>query len=96
MLVQSVLAEPELLFIDEPLANLDPVMQERVKEFIREYNENGNTVVLCTHNVEVAEELCSQIGILNDGAFIREFAPSELPAGETVRGTYLAEMGEIQ
>lgn len=94
MLVQSVLAEPEVLFIDEPLANLDPVMQERVKEFIREYNEAGNTIVLCTHNVEVAEELCTNIGILNDGSFVREFVPSELPEGETVRGTYLEEMGE--
>jgi ABC-2 type transport system ATP-binding protein len=94
MLVQSVLAEPEVLFIDEPLANLDPVMQERVKEFIREYNEAGNTIVLCTHNVEVAEELCTNIGILNDGSFVREFAPSELAEGETVRETYLEEMGE--
>lgn len=89
MLTQSLLHEPDLVFIDEPLANLDPKMQERVKEFIREYHERGNTIVLCTHHVEVAEALCTTVAILDDGQFATEFAPADLAADESVLDLYL-------
>jgi ABC-2 type transport system ATP-binding protein len=92
MLTQSLLHEPDLVFIDEPLANLDPVMQERVKEFIREYHATGHTIVLCTHHIEVAEALCTDVGILNDGAFAAQFDPRDLGGDETVRDIYLDAM----
>lgn len=88
MLTQAFLHDPELVFIDEPLANLDPVIQERVKALIREFQACGTTMVLSTHHVEVAQELCTQVGVLVDGAFAVECDPREL-SGETLRDVFL-------
>jgi len=67
MFAQAFVHEPELVFIDEPLTNLDPVVQERVKRFIVEYNEKGNTVFLSTHDITVAEKICTRVGIIQNG-----------------------------
>ncbi|MFW5983787.1 MAG: ABC transporter ATP-binding protein [Halobacteria archaeon] len=72
MFAQAFVHEPELVFIDEPLTNLDPVVQERVKEFVVEYNEAGNTVFLSTHDITVAEEICTRVGIIQDGKLVAE------------------------
>lgn len=72
MFAQAFVHEPELVFIDEPLTNLDPVVQERVKEFIVEYNEAGNTVFLSTHDIKVAEEICTRVGIIQNGRLVAE------------------------
>jgi ABC-2 type transport system ATP-binding protein len=72
MFAQAFVHEPELVFIDEPLTNLDPVVQERVKDFVVEYNEKGNTVFLSTHDITVAEEICTRVGIIQDGKLVAE------------------------
>lgn len=72
MFAQAFVHEPELVFIDEPLTNLDPVVQERVKEFIVEYNQAGNTVFLSTHDIKVAEEICTRVGIIQNGRLVAE------------------------
>jgi ABC-2 type transport system ATP-binding protein len=96
MLTQALLHEPELVFIDEPLANLDPLMQERVKEFITQYNDDGHTIVLSTHHIEVAQDLCTQVGILKSGAFAEEFDPREIDADVSVREMYLQTMSDAE
>jgi ABC-2 type transport system ATP-binding protein len=72
MFAQAFVHEPELVFIDEPLTNLDPVVQERVKDFVVEYNEKGNTVFLSTHDITVAEEICTRVGIIENGRLVAE------------------------
>ncbi len=72
MFAQAFVHEPELVFIDEPLTNLDPVVQERVKSFVVDYNEKGNTVFLSTHDITVAEEICSRVGIIQNGELVAE------------------------
>ncbi len=67
MVAQTFLHEPKLAFIDEPLINLDPVIQERVKNYFVEYVEKGNTIFLSTHVMSLADEICSHIGIIEDG-----------------------------
>jgi len=83
MLSQTFIHEPELVFIDEPLVNLDPLMQEEVKRHLTEYCAEGNTLFLSTHFMAVAEELCTQVGIIADGQLVatrdtREFDEGEL------------------
>lgn len=63
----AFLHEPNLVFIDEPLANLDPLIQKKLKNYLKEYNNKGNTIVLSTHYLEAATELCDKIGIMNNG-----------------------------
>ncbi|WP_435118008.1 ABC transporter ATP-binding protein [Halolamina sp. C58] len=94
MIAGAFLHEPEVVFIDEPLANLDPIVQERVKRFLTNYREAGNTVVVSTHNVEVAAELCSRVGIVNAGELVTEVVPSELAAGETLLDVFVAHVDD--
>ncbi|MFC5973051.1 ABC transporter ATP-binding protein [Halomarina salina] len=76
MITASFLHEPDLVFIDEPLANLDPVMQERLKRFLVEYTREDNTVFLSTHHIDVAEEICTRVGILRDGRLAEDRRPA--------------------
>lgn len=67
MFAQAFLHEPKVAFIDEPLINLDPVMQFKVKKFLKDYVKKGNTVFLCTHVLEIAEAICTRVSILRNG-----------------------------
>jgi len=93
MITQAFLHEPEVVFIDEPLANLDPIVQERVKEYLREYRDAGNTMFISTHHIEVAEEVCSRVGIVSGGELIADRRPAELGADETLLDTFLENVG---
>ncbi|GAB7011088.1 ABC transporter ATP-binding protein [Halorubrum trueperi] len=89
MIAAAFLHEPTLVFIDEPLANLDPIVQERVKRFLSEYREAGNTVIVTTHDVDVAAELCTRVGVMYSGDLVADVRPSELPAEETLLDVFL-------
>ena len=75
---RTILHAPELLFLDEPTANLDPSTAEEVRDLIRKMKENGTTVFLTTHNMEEADEMCDRIALLNEGHIIECGSPYEL------------------
>jgi ABC-2 type transport system ATP-binding protein len=70
MFAQAFLHEPELAIIDEPLINLDPVMQRKVKDFLKGYVQNGGTVFISTHILEIAKQICTSIGIIYKGKLV--------------------------
>jgi len=70
MFAQAFIHEPKLAFIDEPLINLDPLTQKKVKDFLRKYVKNGNTVFFSTHVLEIAEELCTSMAVLDRGQIL--------------------------
>ncbi len=70
MFAQAFLHEPELALIDEPLINLDPIMQRTVKDFLQEYVRDGGTIFFSTHILEIAEEICDRIGIIHNGRLL--------------------------
>jgi fluoroquinolone transport system ATP-binding protein len=65
--VRSLINDPELLFLDEPTAGLDPVNARRVKDLILAQKKSGKTIFLTTHNMSVAEELCDRVAFIVDG-----------------------------
>lgn len=77
MVIQAFFHEPELVFIDEPLINLDPLIQEEVKDVFREHRERGGSMVLSTHLVSLAEELCDRVLFVKDGEVIEEVTEPE-------------------
>lgn len=89
MIAGAFFHEPALVFIDEPLANLDPIVQERVKRFLVQYQESGNTVLISTHNVDVAAELCSRVGIMHAGNLVADVRPSELAPDDTLLDVFM-------
>jgi len=70
MFAQAFLHNPDLALIDEPLINLDPVMQRKVKGFLKDYTDSGKTIFLSTHILEIAEEICTDIAILHKGELL--------------------------
>ncbi|ELY48562.1 ABC transporter ATP-binding protein [Natronolimnohabitans innermongolicus] len=72
MITQAFIHEPDVVFIDEPLANLDPLVQEQVKRYLVSYAAGDNAVFVSTHNIDVAEEICSRVGIVADGRIVTE------------------------
>ncbi len=70
MFAQAFLHEPRLALIDEPLINLDPIMQRTVKDFLRSYVRDGGTIFFSTHILEIAEEICDRIGIIHNGRLL--------------------------
>jgi len=72
MLTQVFVHEPDAVVIDEPLANLDPIVQEQVKRSLRSYATEGNAVLLSTHNIDVAEDVCSRVGVVANGRVVAE------------------------
>ncbi|MHA1731754.1 MAG: ABC transporter ATP-binding protein [Promethearchaeota archaeon] len=69
-IVAALLHDPDLLIMDEPLSGLDAKTVKVVKELIDMHVENGGSVLFSTHIMEVAEELCTRIGIINAGKIV--------------------------
>jgi ABC-2 type transport system ATP-binding protein len=63
----SVLHEPQLLILDEPLSGLDPVSAMQLRQLISAERDRGTTIVLSTHAMEQAEELCDRVVMINRG-----------------------------
>jgi ABC-2 type transport system ATP-binding protein len=69
-LIGTVLHKPDLLILDEPFAGLDPINQELFRELLLEYKQQGKSVVLSTHGMELAERMCDHISLISDGRTI--------------------------
>ena len=78
-LARAFLHEPDLVFLDEPTAALDPVAIQDVHRLIhRVSRDQGRTVFLCTHNLAEAERLCDRVGVVERGRLVALGSPSEL------------------
>ena len=78
-LARTLLHEPEMLFLDEPTAGLDPVAAHQVNELIDSLSrEKGRTVFLCTHNLVEAQKLCDRVAVMEHGKLVAQGTPAEL------------------
>ena len=78
MIVRALLHEPRLLILDEPTAGVDIEVRRSMWEFIREVNAAGTTIILTTHYLEEAENLCRNVAIINQGKIIENEKMSTL------------------
>ena len=70
MIARALMHDPKLLILDEPTAGVDIELRRSLWQFLRELNEQGTTVILTTHYLEEAENLCRHIGIIQHGQLI--------------------------
>src|SRR6266403_425248 len=86
----AMMHDPQVLFLDEPSAGLDPQTRLLLWEIVREYNQSGKTILLTTHNMEEADALCKRLAIIDHGRVIALGTPQELKA--SVPGGYLLRL----
>ena len=77
-LARVLLHDPPVLLLDEPTAALDPSAARATRDLIRKLRNAGKGVLLTTHNMHEAEEVCNRVGILHRGELVAEGIPSEL------------------
>jgi len=78
ILCMAMLTEPQVLFLDEPTGGLDVESARLIRDTIRQYNKDGTTVFLSTHNMEEANQLCDRIAIINYGRIAAIDSPENL------------------
>jgi ABC-2 type transport system ATP-binding protein len=92
--ITTVLHEPELLILDEPHSGLDPVNQEVLRDTILEARRQGRTVILSTHNMEQAEQLCEYVCIIAGGEKVLDGRLREIRR-ENAGSRYALEFDEM-
>jgi ABC-type multidrug transport system ATPase subunit len=77
-LAMALIGDPQVAFLDEPTAAMDPQSRRAVWDFVRDIKASGRTAILTTHYIEEAEELCDRVGIIDHGRLIALGRPNEL------------------
>lgn len=81
VIARAFLPDPPILFLDEPTVGLDPQMRKFIWELIRRSKAKGKTIILTTHYIEEAENLCERVGIIHRGKLLAIGTPLELKEG---------------
>jgi ABC-2 type transport system ATP-binding protein len=99
-IARAMMHDPQILFLDEPSAGLDPQTKLLLWEIIREYNQTGKTILLTTHNMEEADALSQRLAIIDHGKRIALGTPAELknsvPGGFLLRLRFAKESADLR
>jgi len=83
----ALLHEPEVIIVDEPMVGLDPRAARLVKDVFKDQARKGRTVFMSTHSLEVAQEVCEEIAIIQTGKIIAKGTAEDLKREAGVDGT---------
>ncbi len=83
-IAQALLADPDLLLIDEPSSGLDPAGQVEMQELLVELRSRGHTIFLCSHQMDEITNVCDRVGILVRGELAAETSVANLPGTEGI------------
>jgi ABC-2 type transport system ATP-binding protein len=83
-IIQAFMHDPELLILDEPTSNLDPLMRYRFYELCREFKDKGRTVFISSHVLPEMEQICDWVGIIRHGKLVTVESVSQL-SGKKIR-----------
>ena len=89
MIAKALIHEPKLLILDEPTAGVDIELRREMWEFLKEINANGTTIILTTHYLEEAEQLCKNIAIIDHGEIVEDTNMKDLLSRLDVQGFVL-------
>ena len=84
-IAMTLIHDPEVILLDEPASGLDPRYTKLLKDWIKNLSANGRTILLSTHIIEMAENLCNRIGIIDQGKLKTVGTSSEIQASTSVR-----------
>jgi ABC-2 type transport system ATP-binding protein len=78
VVIASLIHEPPVWVLDEPLTGLDPTSAFQIKETMREYAQKGNIVFFSSHVIEVVEKICTKIAVINQGELMGVYEVAQL------------------
>ena len=93
-LAQALIYDPRLVVLDEPTAGVDPAGSREIRDLIMDLKRRGITVLLSSHLLAQAQEICDRIGILSDGVLVREGRLQELIAIENQTELVIADASD--
>ena len=97
MVARAIFHRPAVLFLDEPTAGLDPQSRLALWELLRELNAEGQTILLTTHYMEEAEQLCDRVAVVDHGQIIALASPAQLirdhPPAQNLEEVFVALTG---
>src|SRR6185436_14655972 len=82
-IARGLLHAPDVLFLDEPSIGVDPVAARELRRTVADLAATGTTVLLTTHYMAEADELCDRIAVIADGRIVAEGTPAELKHGSS-------------
>lgn len=77
-IAKALIHEPTVLILDEPTAGVDVELRHMLWDYLRELNDQGVTILLTTHYIEEAEQLCEEVSVINHGEIIADGSPDQL------------------
>jgi ABC-2 type transport system ATP-binding protein len=92
--IATVLHEPEILILDEPMAGLDPVASDQMREALRELGRAGTTLVLSSHQMETVERVCDRVALIDKGRKVLDGAVAEVKRRHGANTLALAYEGD--
>ncbi len=78
LIAKAMIHDPEILILDEPTAGVDVELRRSLWDYLRRLNAQGTTVLLTTHYIEEAEELCEEVAIIDEGRIVAQGSPEQL------------------
>jgi len=87
-IARALLHRPDVLFLDEPSNGLDPVAARELRRTVRELADGGTTIILTTHYMFEADELCDRVAVIVAGRVVAVSKPADLKAGAPVGSTF--------
>lgn len=103
-LIAAIIHNPRLLILDEPFTGFDPINQQEVKDLILSFLSEGKTIILSTHQMDLAEKLCEEILLINNGKEVcigklaeikKRFGGNNIRLGFAGNGNHLKDFPEI-
>ena len=92
-LASALLANPDLLFLDEPFEGVDAVTSRIIRDTLKGYVERGSTVFLTSHVLDVVEKLCSHVGIIVKGQLVEQASLDDIRQGSSLEERFLQKVG---
>jgi ABC-2 type transport system ATP-binding protein len=93
-LAAALIHDPELLVLDEPFSGLDPIASETMSDILREQAASGKAVVFSSHQLDLVEDLCEEVAIINKGVIVVEGTVRDLKDAAPIRHLELEVDGD--
>ncbi len=94
MIARALVHEPKLLILDEPTAGVDVELRQKMWTYLRQLNANGTTILLTTHYLEEAEQLCKNVAIIKEGSIIKHGSTHQL-LSSLEKQTYIVTVNKL-